>query len=350
MKVKSTYLSAPSILLGEQKIDNETVINQIKDNFKGTPEEWRRIQTGIRYVFRACGTQFRYIGKAPDRTLADCAVVAAQKCLQNHQISPKNVDVLIYGGIAREYFEPATAMEIAAKLGIERASIFDITSACVGLLQSVYTAVALLNSDEKLQTALCCTADFSANDGSALNYINHDIQSFDDLATKVAGLTIGNAAAAWLISKKPLTQGCAQLLNILNTSLPATYNSCKLPVHGTFASDNKEVFDLGLAHVPNEIRQLLAPLNWKVEDVAYFISHQPSKKIIHQLCDSIGIDREKAPITHHLYGNTATSTVPLAMDYLLQNQALQNGDKIVLSSAGGGFTMMSLAAQWLSNK
>ncbi len=346
MKVKNTYLSAPSTILGKQKIDNQMIINRVKQNFKGTDEEWRRIQTGIRYVFRACGTQTRYLGKAPNKTLADHAVMAAQDCLEKHQLAPHEIDVVIYGGIIREYLEPATAMEIAAKLGIERASIFDVTSACVGLLQAVYTAVSLLQSNEHLQTALCCAADFSTDNQSSFSYLNYNIQSFEELSTKVAGLTIGNAASAWLISKKPLQQPCAELLYLQNTSLPATYTACQLPINGTFVSDNKEVFDLGLAHVPNEIERLLKTLNWKISDVAYFLSHQPSKKIIHQLCDLIGIAREKAPITHHLYGNTATSTVPLTMDYLIKNYELLNGDKLVLSSAGGGFSMMSLAGEW----
>ena len=130
--------------------------------------------------------------------------------------------------------------------------------------------------------------------------------------------------------------------------LPDAYQLCQVPVNGRkFSSQSKEVFDLGIEYVPDEIRKISKKLNWEIADIDYFISHQPSKRIIYQICDILDIDHKKAPITHHLYGNTVNVSVPMTLDHLLKEGKLKNGHKIIMSSAAAGFTMLTIAAEWV---
>jgi 3-oxoacyl-[acyl-carrier-protein] synthase III len=68
-------------------------------------------------VFERCNTQVRYVD--PDLTLSagEFASRAATACLWQNGVYASEVDLLIYGGIAREAFEPATAAEVAGRLG-----------------------------------------------------------------------------------------------------------------------------------------------------------------------------------------------------------------------------------------
>ena len=52
-------------------------------------------------------------------------MAAAKNCIEVNGASLDEVDLVICGGIARQYFEPATAMEVAAKLGLKRTHAFD---------------------------------------------------------------------------------------------------------------------------------------------------------------------------------------------------------------------------------
>ncbi len=340
------YFSTPAIVLGNKCYDNDDIVEVVKSNYQGTEEEWKRIKVGINYIFRLCGTKKRYLGRAEGRTTGSYAAEAVQKCLEAHQVSPDQIDLLIWGGLLREYLEPATSMEVAAHLGIKRLLAFDVTSACSGFLQSLQVASSMMQANPNIKTAVCCSADFVNDPYLPTNYLDFNIQSFKELSTKAAGLTISNAASAMLLTKEPLAKGGAAIKDIKSIAIPESYDCCKVPISGHFTSDSKKIFDLGLEHVPVAITKQLKELNWTVEDVAYFLSHQPSKTIIHQLCDQIGIDRVKAPVTHHLYGNTISNTVPLGMHHLCETAGLNNGDKILLSSAGAGFSMVSIAAEW----
>lgn len=342
MQVKEIYLSAPNIQIAAESVNNSEIVSRVEQNFIGDKAELRKIKSGISFVFKYCDTDIRYQGTEKNLKPLDYAIRASENVCKANDINPSEIDLVIYGGIFREYFEPATAMEIASKLNIEKAHAFDVTNACAGLLQSVNVAASLMMADPTIKTALCCTTDFPDD------AINYDIQSFDELAKKAAGLTLGSGAAAWLLTRNPTKEGCAKLLEIQNTSVPSAFDLCQVPVNDRkFTSQSKEVFDLGLKYVPDEIRNMVKKLNWDIDEIDFFVSHQPSKKIIHQICDILKIDHKKAPITHHLFGNTVNVSVPMTLDHLIKQNKLKNGHKIIMSSAAAGFTMLTIAAEWV---
>ena len=49
-----------------------------------------------------------------------------------------DLDVLIYAGVCRELFEPATACRVAAELGVgPDAAVYDVSNACLGVLNGM---------------------------------------------------------------------------------------------------------------------------------------------------------------------------------------------------------------------
>lgn len=339
---RDIYLSKPHIELAKNKLNNKEIFKRVENNFKGDKGELRKIKSGISLVFRYCDTNDRFLGCEDNLKPLDYAINAAKSVCEKNNIEVKLLDLVVYGGIYRQYFEPATAMEVAAELGIEKAHVFDVTNACAGLLQSVLVAYSIMIANPKINIALCCTTDFPDD------AINYDIQSFEELSYKAAGLTLGSGAAAWLLTRDKLEEGCARLLKVQNTSIPKAFNLCKVPINEKkFSSQSKEIFDMGIKFVPDEIRDITKELNWDINEIDHFLSHQPSKKIIYQICDILKIDKKKAPIIHHLYGNTVNSSVPMTMDYLVKKGKFKNKDKVIMSSAAAGFTMLTIAAEWI---
>ncbi len=90
--------------------------------FNGTDDEFASVASAIEHVFGLCKTRVRYL--EPDvrpGIVADYAVAAATSTvLEANGVSLDEVDLVICGSIARQYFEPATAMEVAAKLGLKQ--------------------------------------------------------------------------------------------------------------------------------------------------------------------------------------------------------------------------------------
>ncbi|MCZ7585900.1 MAG: hypothetical protein M5R36_22665 [Deltaproteobacteria bacterium] len=337
------YLSRPAVVLPESAVDNDETIDRVKRSFRGSPEEWVRIQTAIRYVFRRCRTKVRYLDERSDASVGEYAARAAAAAIAAENLDAGKIDLLIYAGIAREYFEPATAMEVAARLGASALHAFDVTSACVGLLEGIRVAAASMTLHEDYQNAVVCSAELTRG------FLDYDIQSLDELATKSAGLTIGNAAAAFLVQRRRPAAGGARLLAADNYSLPAHWPLCTAPVGGTFSSDTAALFRLH-EHVPPRVVKVLGEIGWTPNDVDHYLLHQPSESMVEQVMEMLGVSPDRAVLVHHLYANASSTTVALAMNERLRAGGIENGDRLFLSSAAAGFSMVSLVARWESGE
>jgi 3-oxoacyl-[acyl-carrier-protein] synthase III len=339
MNLPCIHFSRPAIVLPDEALDNDAVLSRVRESFRGAVSEWEPIEQGIRYVFDRCNTQVRYIEADTTLSPGEFASRAAASCLWQNGVEASEVDLLVYGGIARGAFEPATASEVAGRLGAKPLHAIDVTCACAGLVEALHVVAGYFALHDELKTALVCAGELMRD------HVSYDIQSVEDVATRAAGLTIGNAAAAFLVTRKPLPGGSARLLDIRHTTLSQHYDLCTAPVDGHFMSRSKELFALAV-HVPPEVRSLLDSAAWSPEDVDHYIFHQPSEAILKRVFGELGARPEACVHTHSLFGNTASTSWAVALDHRLKHGTVEGGDKIVIASAASGFTIVGAAAVW----
>jgi 3-oxoacyl-[acyl-carrier-protein] synthase III len=343
MSLPELYLSKPGVSIPVTRVSNADIVQRVRALFKGTDEEFVSIATAIERVFALCKTQQRFL--EPDvreGMIGDYAVAAAKQCLEVNGVSVDEVDLVIGGGIARQYFEPATSMEVAAKLGIKRTHAFDVTAACVGHLEAIQAAAAYLNLHENYRTALVFTSELS---GSFLSY---DIQTVRDLQTKTAGLTIGNAAACMLLRSKPFPGGGIRLRGINTFTAPDHWQLCQVPIGGTLMSSSVELMRLG-KYIPPWVIERLGALGLKPSDIDHYVFHQPSEIMVRKILADIGVDADKGVYTHSLYGNTASASVAVTYKQLLEDRKVKPGDKLVLGSAAAGYSMVMATGEWVES-
>ena len=333
------FFSRPATVLPPVAVDNEPVLARIRENFRGTEPDWQPIEQAIRYVFDRCNTKIRYLEADDTLSPGAFAAQAAQACLDENGVAATDIDLLIYGGIARDAFEPATAAEVAGRLGARPLHVFDVTCACAGLIEALHVAAGYFALHDDIRTALICAAEITRD------RVGYEMQSVQDVALGVAGLTIGNAAAALLITREPLSTGGARVTGFLHRTLPEHWAICRAPVEGHFSSDAKELFALSI-HVVPELRHLINDAGWAPEDVDHYAFHQPSESALERILAELGARPQAGVHTHALYGNTASTAWALALDHRMRNGTVEGGDKIVIGSAAAGFTVVGATAVW----
>jgi 3-oxoacyl-[acyl-carrier-protein] synthase III len=203
----------------------------------------------------------------------------------------------------------------------------------------VQVAAAMMAADPSIDVALCCTTELTQR------HLDFDIQSIADLETKMAGLTIGDGAAAWLLTREPLPGGGARLVATRSVAMPEFWPHCGLPVGGKFGSHSRLLFK-HMTHMPREMETLLLSAGWRFDDVDLYLFHQPSVSLLSRLIREIGVDAARAPTCHQRYGNASTATVPLAMAQAIEERPLRDGDKLVLAAMGAGASFVMAAAVW----
>ena len=79
----------------------------------------------------------------PGYPITEGAIVAAQRCLEAHDVPAADIGMLVYGAVCREHFEPATACHVAAGLEARghaidpAAAVFDVSNACLGVITGI---------------------------------------------------------------------------------------------------------------------------------------------------------------------------------------------------------------------
>ncbi len=339
MTLPCLYLSRPAIVMPDEALDNDAVLSRVRESFRGSASEWAPIEQGIQYVFDRCNTKLRYVDPDPALSPGEFASRAATACLWQNGVEASEIDLLVYGGIAREAFEPATAAEVSGRLGAKPLHAMDVTCACAGLIEALHVVAGYFALHDELRTAVVCAGELMRD------RLTYDIQSLEDVALRAAGLTIGNAAAALLVSREPLAAGSARLVGFQHKTLSEHHALCTAPVDGYFTSRSKELFALAV-HVPPEIRRLLEAAGWSAQDVDHYVFHQPSEAILNRVFTELGARPEACVHTHSLFGNTASTSWAVALDHRLKHGTVEGGDKIVFASAASGFTIVGAAAVW----
>ena len=136
----------------------------------------------------------------PRHSLSQSAAAAGEKALAKSAIPASAVDAVVYAGVCRENFEPATACSVAAKLGIEgSASVYDVSNACLGVLNGIQEIAnqielgqiraGIVVSAETAREIVALTITRMLHEGTMASYTG-------DLAT----LTGGSGAVAVLLS------------------------------------------------------------------------------------------------------------------------------------------------------
>jgi len=349
--LRQIYVSAPSVVLPGRPVSNEELVQRIRENFRGSPEQWRRIERKIAFAFDLCGSQSRYLDdEAPAMSAAEYSAKAAGLSLALQGIAPAELDAVIYGAVCREYFEPATASEVAARVGATRLhAAFDIINACSGFLTAVTSFAGLAATDPDIRTGLICATEGTGGlGGKNRGWISYDIQQSSDLDLLAAGLTIGNAAAAAVVSTQPPRWG-ARVVGAASASYPQHYELSMARIDGVFECDSAGLFKHAKDYYPH-IMGLLQKIGWQVDDVDYVCVHQASERIIANLAKQFGARQERIPLVHRYYGNTVSLSPILPLHHLLEQDLIKPGMKLIIGAAGAGITMNTLALEWCPDR
>ena len=97
--------------------------------------------------------------------------------------------------------------------------------------------------------------------------------------------------------------------------------------------DGKKVYKAALRLVPEVIEDALIHAELTIDDIDYMVPHQPSRSMLWDIADKIGLPREKVLTNMDKYANTSAATIPI----LYHESKFKKGDKILFASTGAGW-------------
>ncbi len=299
----------------------------------------------IEDLTRLTGVRNRHIAR-DDETPGDLAVEAARKLFAEHNISPEDIDHVLFCTQMGDYLTPSTACVIQDKLGIPtHAGAVDFNQGCTGYIYGLAMAKGLVETN-MARNVLLVTSET----------ITHLIHQED----KSNRAIFGDGAAATLISGSDMHEsGIGEF--VFGTdgkgyeAIIIKHGGARHPHHSTksedyadqfgnvrndacFYMDGSAVFTFSLETVPGLINSLLSKAGLNKEDIKLFVLHQANQVILESIFRKMKIPEEKTIIHLENIGNTVASTIPIALKTAMDQGRVNKGDKVLLAGFGVGFS------------
>jgi len=106
------------------------------------------------------------------------------------------------------------------------------------------------------------------------------------------------------------------------------------------------VFKHAITRFAESIEEALAASQLKTEDVNLFIPHQANLRISQMVQRKFRFTDDQVFNNIQKYGNTTAATLPIALTEARQQGRVKDGDIVVLSAFGSGFTWGSVILRW----
>ena len=280
---------------------------------------------------------FEMVHVAEDESPFDLALAAGRSLLEEEEIDPRSIGLLIYGGpqgvtafstsptreqssaahrTTARFQYPGTRLQY--ELGLDRASVFGIDQcACTTLLSAVRIARSLCLS-EGIDRALCIVSEFYPSDAGREAIFN----------------CTSDAAVAVLVERNAERNRIA---------------SCVQVTKGYYWNPDAQRDELVASYFPTSkhvIDQTLADAGWSANDVDLILPHNVNRRsweillALTQLPADRLWDRNIARDGHTLAGDNFIN-----MADAIQQGAIQPGNRLLLFSYGYGAHWTALAVE-----
>jgi 3-oxoacyl-[acyl-carrier-protein] synthase III len=281
------------------------------------------------------------------------AVLAARKALALSHVRPQDVEVLIYAAVCREEFEPATACRVASDLGIRPDTVYDISNACLGVLNGI---VDIANRIElgQVRAGLVVSCETAREINDAMIETMLQSRRMDVFTKSLATLTGGSGAVAVLVTDGSFCpQPRRRLLGGTMQAEPQYYGLCRWGLEGMLntlrqftATDSVAVLRYGVELGLRTWQAFLGRLGWASDMVDKVICHQVGASHRDSILKTLGIAEEKEFSTYPFLGNMGTVSLPLTAALAEEREFLRPGDRVGFLGIGSGLNCLMLGVDW----
>src|SRR2546426_11213043 len=254
--------------LPARELTNEDLASELGD---WTPEK----------IFEKTGIRTRRIAAAQE-CASDLGVAAAQRLFEGGTCDPGAIDFLIFCTQSPDYFLPATACTVQARLGLPTScGAVDINQGCSGFVYGLALAKSLVEAGTA-SCVLLVTADTYSKflhprdrsvrtifgDGAAATLVVRSHASEELIGPFVLG-TDGRGACQLIVPVGGLRERPSSETAVTSAAGGGNWRSDQ-----NLFMNGAEIFNFTLSTVPLAVQQLLEKANGGLHRVDYFVFHQ----------------------------------------------------------------------------
>ena len=291
----------------------------------------------------------------PDARLSAGAATAARKAMAKTSVQAADLGVVIYAGVCRENFEPATACAVADALGVKGgASVYDLSNACLGVLNGMLDIANRIELGQiRAGLVVSCETAREINEIIIARLLNG--VSMDKFVEALATFTGGSGAVAMLLTDGSFPGPAGhRLLGAVSQVALEHHRLCRWGLepasglqHAQFmATDSVSVLKYGVQLGRQTWQVFLAEMGWTADQIDRVICHQVGSGHQDAILNSLQVPKEKDYTTYRFLGNMGTVALPVTAAIAEERGVLKAGQRVGFLGIGSGLTCLMMGLEW----
>jgi 3-oxoacyl-[acyl-carrier-protein] synthase III len=302
----------------------------------------RLVETTENWILERTGIRERRVADDSEAA-SDLAVPAARKALEMARIHEKDLDLIIVATATPDMFFPSTACIVQDQLGAHQAAAFDLSAACSGFLYALSVADQFIRNGVYKNVLI----------------IGSEVMSrIIDWTDRNTCVLFGDGAGAAVLQR---TKGDHGILSSHIHSDGRLWNLIQVPGGGSrippspsmlaerkpfIKMKGNETFKVAVRTLEEAVSETLKTAHVQPSEISLLIPHQANIRIIKAVAQRLGLSMEKVVINVDRCGNTSAASIPIALDEVVRQGRVHDGDLLLFEAFGAGLTWASALVRW----
>ncbi len=321
-------------------VPDNVVTNHDLTKIMDTSDEWIQERSGIQ--------ERRWVKPGSDDTSSVMGAKAARKAIEDAGLTKDDIDFIVFATLSPDYYFPGGGVQIQHLLGMPNIGALDVRNQCTGFIYSLTVADQFIKTG-MYKNILVIGAEFHSN---GLDKTTRGRQ---------VAVLFGDGAGAVVLSRSD-KEGHGILTANLHSQgeyaeqLAVTAPAMKKWVTELMANpddlsyypymDGPLVFKHAINRFGESMEEAMQAVNITPEQVNLFIPHQANLRISQMVQRKFRFRDNQVFNNIQKYGNTTAATIPIALVEAREQGRIKEGDYVILSAFGGGFTWGSVILRW----
>jgi 3-oxoacyl-[acyl-carrier-protein] synthase III len=279
---------------------------------------------------------------------SDLALEATRKALERADMDASELDCIIYATLSPDYFFPGSGVFLQRKLGVKGIPALDIRNQCTGFIYGLSVADAWIRTGQYRRILLVGAEVHST--GMDFTPAGRDISVLfgDGAGAVILGPTddpgprrpLHPPVRRW---RTPRSSGASPMRRPASRASPTR---TWMPAGTTRIMEGRDVFKHAVVRMPESSASRWRPTTSPSMTSTSSSPTRPTCASTRWWAASWGSRTSRIYNNIQRFGNTTAATIPIAIDEAVEKGLLEEGDLLVLTAFGSGFTWGSAAIRW----
>jgi acyl-CoA:acyl-CoA alkyltransferase len=273
----------------------------------------------------------------------EAAAMAGRKAIEASGVDPAEIGMLISTSVSKHHLEPSVACAVHHHLGLPTSCTnFDLGNACLGFINAIHLASTSIDAGF-IKYALIVDGEGSRHTQQTTIARLQDAGALvTDVFDEFASLTLGSGAAAMVLGSIDDHPGAHRIVGGIARAGTEHHTLCVGDLE-KMTTDTKRLLEAGLDLAQEAWKDASVDFDW-ANGMDHYIIHQVSSVHTRLICERLGIDSDKVPLTYPKFGNVGPAAIPITLAGVQHNIA--PGERVLCMGIGSGLNASLTEILW----